>query len=141
LKWEYPSEEIIHIKQVKIGKINAIVALSGDSQDSEPELNNQEIANFVKRLYQATSVPLILQWEIEEYLKDIPKAMVIHPYSIKEKDLDTYEVLYQAKQFCNKFKWKNILLVAHPAHLPKARLAAKQLGFRVYIPYELLTYR
>ncbi|MCD6550393.1 YdcF family protein [bacterium] len=138
MKEKYPPEEIIHINQPEIRKINAIVALSFGSRDSKkPGLSNQEIADFVKKLYQSTSVPLILQREIAECLKETPKAKVIYEHRIKGKYLDTYEVLYQAKQFCDKFKWKNILLIAHPDHLPRARLTAKKLGFNVYIPYEL----
>lgn len=133
----------------EIEECEAIVTLSfGLRPENKPGRSNEKLAEWSEYLHREYNLPLVLQWEIADCLLEPEKtktAKVIREHRIKGKYLDTYEVLSQAKDFCDEKGWKKILLAAHQDHLPRAIKTAKKLGFVVKIsrvvkfPYDSLS--
>ena len=123
----------------ELKKSDVIVALSFGRRIKNPGLSNNNLGVIVSSLYHRFKLPLILQWEIADSLSnnnDIKEEKVIREHRRGEfAYLDTFEVLDQAKEFCETKDWIKIVLVAHQAHLPRAKRVAERLGFIVNIPF------
>jgi len=121
----------------ELGKCDTIIALSfGINPDNKPGISNNELAEWVDILQQYYHRPLILQWEIAEAerLSESLPAKVIRKHRTEGRYLDTYEVLSQAKEFCDEKNWNKIILVTHQDQLRRAIRTAGKLGFTVKIP-------
>ena len=101
---------------------------------------NEYLADVVLELHkQCPESWIILQKEIaENYDFDIYEIICRHRQ--EGKYLDTWEVLSQVKEIVGD---KKVCLVAHPDHLPRARLIAKILGLNIVegrVPYREIPY-
>lgn len=127
--------------EVRTGQ--AIIAQSFGFRKSGPGLSNRALAKIIDDLYQSYRLPLVLQWEIADYLPNLPKAGVIYKHRIEGKYLDTYEVLSQSMEICNRKGWRRVIIVAHPDHYWRVVSVAKKLGFEVVsidtssVPYDM----
>ncbi|MBI2175489.1 MAG: YdcF family protein [Parcubacteria group bacterium] len=110
----------------------AIIALSfgvGDRCQS-----NQALADTALSLFEHFSLPLLLQGEVADSLPSGTNiALVVRKHRIPGVYLDTREVLEQVAKFAESRGWSRVIIVAHPDHVWRARLAAERLGFEVFV--------
>lgn len=81
----------------------------------------------------AKGVPLILQWEIAEYVdpQKADVAKVIRKHRVEGEYLDTYEVAIQAYEVMEQNGWKTYLLAAHSDHAFRCAKVMEMLGARL----------
>lgn len=115
----------------------AIMALSfGQGRNGAPGLSNEALAQVVAALDGKYNLPIVAQWEIADCIPDRlndPEDLIVRKHRQEGQYLDTYEVLMQAKEHCDKYGLKKVIVVAHPDHMPRCAAVAIKLGFEVAI--------
>jgi len=118
-------------------KAQIIIALSfGQGANGKPGLSNEALAEVVVELDDKYGLPIVAQWEIADCIPERmknEKDLVVRKHRQEGQYLDTYEVLAQAKEHCDKFGFKKAIVVAHPDHAPRCTAVAVKLGFDVTI--------
>jgi uncharacterized SAM-binding protein YcdF (DUF218 family) len=128
-------------------KVDAIVGVSyGLGENLTPGKTNKALASSMSRWRCLYGLPICVQWEIADALNQEIAYVVRENLSKPGKYLDTYEVLRQAKIFCEARGWKRIIIVAQPIHAWRVVMVARKLGFEVPyvadtdgIPYDVLS--
>jgi hypothetical protein len=114
-----------------------IIALSfGQGINNTPGKSNEVLAQIVADFENKYALPIVAQWEIAdcipERIQDV-MSFVVREHRQKGQYLDTFEVLAQAKEYCDKFGFRKAIIVAHPDHMPRCVAVAKKIGFDVAI--------
>jgi len=113
-----------------------IIALAfGQGVNKTPGKSNEALAKIVEKLCEKERPPLCLQWEVADCLPGLVKShdLVVRRHREKDKYLDTYEVLAQAKAYCDRLGIERAIIVAHPDHAPRCAAVAAKLGLGVQI--------
>jgi hypothetical protein len=102
-----------------------------------PGVSNEAIARIIYSLWTSKHLPVIVQREIAEaFLRlDIPirPNLVISEQST-EFHINSYEVLFQAWDYCKQRALREAVVVAHPAHILRCKAVAGKIGFSVKVP-------
>ncbi len=139
--WHIPSdsEDCLEKADVLIGQS------FGNRPNNDPGKSNKELARIAKRVHEKYGVPLVLQWEIADCINDVSKAGVVRKHQEKNKYLDTYEVIVQSKDICERSGWRKAIILAHPQHCWRCVMTAKKLGLDTLVvatkkvPYDHLS--
>ncbi|MDD5431052.1 MAG: hypothetical protein PHP03_02395 [Candidatus Pacebacteria bacterium] len=110
----------------------------GQGPGKKPGRSNEDLAYIANKLKNYPYVDgMILQFEIADAFSEESKIppenfpdeniYVIREHSTSDKYLDTYEVLRQAKEICDKRGWKKIVILAHPLHQWRVLMTAKKI--------------
>lgn len=124
--WKVPPSPNEFLKSSEV-----IIGLAFGQRLTNPGTSNRAMAKIARHLHYYYQLPLILQLEVSRCLMDLPKAGVIFQHRLEDKCLDTYEVLAQAWEICQKNGWRKAIIVSHPDHLWRAKKTAEKIGFEV----------
>ncbi|MCH7883296.1 hypothetical protein IIA95_02695 [Patescibacteria group bacterium] len=115
---------------------DVIIALSFGASHEDPNKSNVALARNVTVLRTVCNLPIIVQWEIGNYLSSSFHTDFLSIYKHREegKYLDTYEVLAQAFEACRDHDLEKVIVVAHPDHVWRAIMTARKMGFDVVVP-------
>jgi len=119
-----------------------ILALSFGVGLDSPGKSNKALAEIVRDLYNQHKLPIIVQKEIVSCLpgplcEEGVRAIIREPRRVREKYLDTREILEQCKSLCSDNQYADLdmkaILVAHPHHLWRTKRMAEKLGFVIHV--------
>lgn len=125
--------------QGKVEDAQVIIAPSFGVREDKPGWSNVDIARNIKRFLGKRKIPVIAPKEVAEACESIVMDIgiivaVIKEHRIEGRDLDTYEFLSQAQGIMEKKRWNKAILVAHPAHIPRAKRIFEKMRVEVIIP-------
>ena len=126
---------------------DALIGCSfGKRLNNDVDKSNEELAYIANEAHEKYGVPLILQWEIANCIKDISKMNVVREHQKRGNGyLDTYEVITQAKDICKKNGWRRVIILAHPHHCWRCVMTARKLELDTLVvatekvPYDYLS--
>jgi len=123
-------------KEIIPDDADVIIALATGYRKDGPGDSNWALARIVKEQAKKLSLPIIIQGEISDC--EPPEFPIIkggfnitiRHHRIHGKYLDSVEFMRQAREECDYWRWKNIVIVAHPYHIWRVWLIAKFFGFK-----------
>jgi len=130
------AKENEYIPHGDVSKADCVIGFSfGYRQEKEriiPGKTNEQLARFIENNF--SSLPLILQFEINDALQERVTDLIIKESRQKGEYLNSREIALQALEFMEVKRWKSAVIVTHPAMEARNDAICRKLGMMTILP-------
>lgn len=107
---------------------------AGENSPTDPGLVNDYLGSLVRNLYHQLHIPVIVQGELANCLKEIP----LEAKSLRQSESSTYltsrDIAQWQKSECYKRGIRCIVLVSYYPHFCRGMWVTEKLGLKVLVP-------